>query len=406
MTVFYLKKNKNFKSIMFNIVLNYWIKRNLEGLNYGSLEIYLPARKQPIFLSGKNPGNKALLKINNWRALWLLFSRGSLGFTEGYLKNYWNTDDINNLMDLISKNYNSFEKVNSGYGFWKIIDKINHLKNANSLSGSKKNIHAHYDLGNDFYSKWLDETMTYSSAFFIENENKLENAQTSKYQLILDSLDLPIGSTILEIGCGWGGFLEHASRQGYKVKGITISQEQYKFASERIQNLPNHPEIELIDYRNLEDKFDAVVSIEMFEAVGSAYWEKYFNKIREVLKPNGKAIIQTIIMKEDYYEGYHDWPDFIQTYIFPGGELSSDKVFKKIAGQSNLAASGVTTMANSYAKTLEIWFNNFQQKWSEINEIGFDDKFKRTWEMYLAYCRGGFLNGQLDVVQYKLTHKS
>ena len=150
MTVFYLKKNKNFKSIMFNIVLNYWIKRNLEGLNYGSLEIYLPARKQPIFLSGKNSGNKALLKINNWRALWLLFSRGSLGFTEGYLKNYWNTDDINNLMDLISKNYNSFEKVNSGYGFWKIIDKIKHLKNANSLSGSKKNIHAHYDLGNDF----------------------------------------------------------------------------------------------------------------------------------------------------------------------------------------------------------------------------------------------------------------
>ena len=248
--------------------------------------------------------------------------------------------------------------------------------------------------------------MTYSSAFFIENENKLENAQTSKYQLILDSLDLPIGSTILEIGCGWGGFLEHASRKGYKVKGITISQEQYKFASERIQNLPNRPEIELIDYRNLEDKFDAVVSIEMFEAVGSAYWETYFNKIREVLKPNGKAIIQTIIMKEDYYEGYHDWPDFIQTYIFPGGELSSDKVFKKIASQSNLDASGVPTMANSYAKTLEIWFNNFQQKWSEINEIGFDDKFKRTWEMYLAYCRGGFLNGQLDVVQYKLTHKS
>ena len=270
-------------------------------------------------------------------------------------------------MDLISKNYNSFEKVNSGYGFWKIIDKINHLKNANSLSGSKKNIHAHYDLGNDFYSKWLDETMTYSSAFFIENENKLENAQTSKYQLILDSLDLPIGLTILEIGCGWGGFLEHASRKGYKVKGITISQEQYKFASERIQNLPNRPEIELIDYRNLEDKFDAVVSIEMFEAVGSAYWETYFNKIREVLKPNGKAIIQTIIMKEDYYEGYHDWPDFIQTYIFPGGELSSDKVFKKIASQSNLDASGVTTMANSYAKTLEIWFNNFQQKWAVIN---------------------------------------
>ena len=186
--------------------------------------------------------------------------------------------------------------------------------------------------------------------------------------------------------------MEHASRKGYKVKGITISQEQYKFASERIQNLPNRPEIELIDYRNLEDKFDAIVSIEMFEAVGSAYWETYFNKIREVLKPNGKAIIQTIIMKEDYYEGYHDWPDFIQTYIFPGGELSSDKVFKKIASQSNLDASGVTTMANSYAKTLEIWFNNFQQKWSEINEIGFDDKFKRTWEMYLAYCRGGFLN--------------
>ena len=391
---------------MLNKILNYWISRNLEEIEQGTFKLVLPDTEEKILLHGKSNLNlEAALEIKSWKALWLIYSRGSLGFTEGYLKNYWDTDDLMKLMDLISKNYNSFDRVNSGSGFWKLLTKFSHFRNENSLSGSKKNIHAHYDLGNDFYKSWLDETMTYSSGFFEGNSDNLKEAQNKKYKLILDTLNLPKNSSILEIGCGWGGFLEYASSVGYKIKGITISQEQFKFASNRIKGLTNNPEIELIDYRKLKGKFDAVVSIEMFEAVGSKYWKTYFDVVKQLLKSNGQALIQTITMKEDFYEGYHDWPDFIQTYIFPGGELSSDKVFKENAANSELIASDITNFAASYAKTLEIWYKNFQKEWDAIGEIGFDEKFKRTWDMYLSYCRGGFLNNQLEVSQYKLTHK-
>ena len=391
---------------MLNKVLNYWISKNLEEIEQGTFKLILPNTEEKILLRGKtNLSLEATLEIKSWKALWLIYSRGSLGFTEGYLENYWDTDDLMKLMDLISKNYNSFDRVNSGSGFWKLFTKFSHFRNENSLSGSKKNIHAHYDLGNDFYKSWLDETMTYSSGFFEGNSDNLKEAQNKKYKLILDTLNLPKNSSILEIGCGWGGFLEYASSVGYKIKGITISQEQFKFASNRIRGLTNNPEIELIDYRKLKGKFDAVVSIEMFEAVGSKYWKTYFDVVKQLLKSNGQALIQTITMKEDFYEGYHDWPDFIQTYIFPGGELSSDKVFKENAANSELIASDITNFAASYAKTLEIWYKNFQKEWDAIGEIGFDEKFKRTWDMYLSYCRGGFLNNQLEVSQYKLTHK-
>ena len=391
---------------MLNKLLNYWISKNLEEIEQGTFKLILPNTEEKILLRGKtNLSLEATLEIKSWKALWLIYSRGSLGFTEGYLENYWDTDDLMKLMDLISKNYNSFDRVNSGSGFWKLFTKFSHFRNENSLSGSKKNIHAHYDLGNDFYKSWLDETMTYSSGFFEGNSDNLKEAQNKKYKLILDTLNLPKNSSILEIGCGWGGFLEYASSVGYKIKGITISQEQFKFASNRIKGLTNNPEIELIDYRKLKGKFDAVVSIEMFEAVGSKYWKTYFDVVKQLLKSNGQALIQTITMKEDFYEGYHDWPDFIQTYIFPGGELSSDKVFKENAANSELIASDITNFAASYAKTLEIWYKNFQKEWDAIGEIGFDEKFKRTWDMYLSYCRGGFLNNQLEVSQYKLTHK-
>ena len=391
---------------MLNKLLNYWISKNLEEIEQGTFKLILPNTEEKILLRGKTNLNlEATLEIKSWKALWLIYSRGSLGFTEGYLENYWDTDDLMKLMDLISKNYNSFDRVNSGSGFWKLFTKFSHFRNENSLSGSKKNIHAHYDLGNDFYKSWLDETMTYSSGFFEGNSDNLKEAQNKKYKLILDTLNLPKNSSILEIGCGWGGFLEYASSVGYKIKGITISQEQFKFASNRIKGLTNNPEIELIDYRKLKGKFDAVVSIEMFEAVGSKYWKTYFDVVKQLLKSNGQALIQTITMKEDFHEGYHDWPDFIQTYIFPGGELSSDKVFKENAANSELIASDITNFAASYAKTLEIWYKNFQKEWDAIGEIGFDEKFKRTWDMYLSYCRGGFLNNQLEVSQYKLTHK-
>ena len=379
-----------------------WLEKKIVNLKSGSLTITFPNKN--ILQLGEGL-EKADLVITSWKGIWLLFTRGSLGFTEGYIKNYWTTSNLIFLMEFLTKNYSSISTVVDGKVLGRIFTKIQHRLNKNSISGSKKNIEAHYDLGNDFYSMWLDKTMTYSSGFYKDENETIEQAQKAKYQLILDTLDLPVGSSILEIGCGWGGFLEHASSQGYLVKGITISPSQFKFARDRIENLEIVPDIELIDYRLLEGKFDAVVSIEMFEAVGSEYWNSYFQKIQNVLKPNAKAVIQTITMTEDYFEGYDKWPDFIQTYIFPGGELASDKLFIDEARKFDLENIKTTNFAKSYAKTLETWYENFQTAWSDIEEMGFDAKFKRTWDMYLAYCRGGFLNGQLEVSQYLLKIK-
>ena len=379
-----------------------WLEKKIVNLESGSLTITFPTKN--ILQLGEG-SEKADLVITSWKGIWLLFTRGSLGFTEGYIKNYWTTSNLIFLMEFLTKNYSSISTVVDGKVLGRIFTKIQHRLNKNSISGSKKNIEAHYDLGNDFYSMWLDKTMTYSSGFYKDENETIEQAQKAKYQLILDTLDLPVGSSILEIGCGWGGFLEHASSQGYLVKGITISPSQFKFARDRIENLEIVPDIELIDYRLLEGKFDAVVSIEMFEAVGSEYWNSYFQKIQNVLKPNAKAVIQTITMTEDYFEGYDKWPDFIQTYIFPGGELASDKLFIDEARKFDLENIKTTNFAKSYAKTLETWYENFQTAWSDIEEMGFDAKFKRTWDMYLAYCRGGFLNGQLEVSQYLLKIK-
>ena len=379
-----------------------WLEKKIVNLESGSLIITFPNKNVLILGEGSE---KADLVITSWKGIWLLFTRGSLGFTEGYIKNYWTTSNLIFLMEFLTKNYSSISTIVDGKVLGRIFTKIQHRLNKNSISGSKKNIEAHYDLGNDFYSMWLDKTMTYSSGFYKEENETIEEAQKGKYQLILDTLDLPVGSSILEIGCGWGGFLEHASNQGYLVKGITISPSQFKFAQDRIENLEIVPDIELIDYRLLEGKFDAVVSIEMFEAVGSEYWNSYFQKIQNVLKPNAKAVIQTITMTEDYFEGYDKWPDFIQTYIFPGGELASDKLFIDKARKFDLENIKTINFAKSYAKTLETWYENFQIAWSDIEEMGFDAKFKRTWDMYLAYCRGGFLNGQLEVSQYLLKIK-
>ena len=388
--------------VMLTNFLKKWLEKKIVNLESGSLIITFPNKNVLILGEGSE---KADLVITSWKGIWLLFTRGSLGFTEGYIKNYWTTSNLIFLMEFLTKNYSSISTIVDGKVLGRIFTKIQHRLNKNSISGSKKNIEAHYDLGNDFYSMWLDKTMTYSSGFFKEENETIEEAQKGKYQLILDTLDLPVGSSILEIGCGWGGFLEHASNQGYLVKGITISPSQFKFAQDRIENLEIVPDIELIDYRLLEGKFDAVVSIEMFEAVGSEYWNSYFQKIQNVLKPNAKAVIQTITMTEDYFEGYDKWPDFIQTYIFPGGELASDKLFIDKARKFDLENIKTTNFAKSYAKTLETWYENFQIAWSDIEEMGFDAKFKRTWDMYLAYCRGGFLNGQLEVSQYLLKIK-
>ena len=344
------------------------------------------------------------IKIKNENFTFNLIRSGSVGLAESYMKDEFETNNLSNLIEITARNIKQIHKF-SGLLDLSFINYLKSIFVKNTKNRSKTNISKHYDLGNEFFSLWLDKTLTYSSAIFDEKNKNLSDAQNNKYQKLIDLIKPGVGDKVLEIGCGWGGFLEHASNQGYLVKGITISPSQFKFAKERIENLEIVPDIELIDYRLLEGKFDAVVSIEMFEAVGSEYWNSYFQKIQNVLKPNAKAVIQTITMTEDYFEGYDKWPDFIQTYIFPGGELASDQLFIDEANKFDLENIKTTNFAKSYAKTLETWYENFQIAWSDIEKMGFDAKFKRTWDMYLAYCRGGFLNGQLEVSQYLLKVK-
>jgi len=306
-------------------------------------------------------------------------------------------------MTFLAKNLTNVERIQKGSSA-KILTKLKHWLRENTLARSKKNIHAHYDLGNDFYELWLDPSMTYSSAFFQNFEQEsLESAQQQKYQKIIDSLNLKSGDNILEIGCGWGGFIEHAAKLGINVTGLTISKEQFDFATSRITKLDGMQKILYEDYRSHQGTYDAVVSIEMLEAVGSKYWNEYFNAIKKFLKPGSSALVQVITMHNKYFKSYNVDPDFIQTYIFPGGELISDEAFFNCASKICLECKKVRSFGKSYARTLEIWNDQFQNQWESVKKLGFDQKFKRTWEMYYAYCIGGFLSDRLDVSQFKLT---
>ena len=387
---------------MLTKLIQNFLNKNIGELEDKNISITLPNGKR---IELGNHQSSIEITFNSWLGIWIIFRRGALGLTEGYINNYWQTEDLIELMDYLPKNLDAFSKISNGMLSLKIFAKINHFFNKNTLKGSKKNIEAHYDLGNDFYNLWLDESMTYSSGIFYEETNNLSEAQENKYQSILDMLNLKEGARILEIGCGWGGFLEYAGRRGFDVKGITISPSQFQFAKTRIGQMEKIPEIELIDYRKISGKFDAIVSIEMFEAVGSEYWEIFFSKIKGLLKENGKAAIQTITIGDEFFDSYQKNPDFIQTYIFPGGMLASNKIIHKLAENNELKSISQKNFPESYAKTLETWFINFQDRWDQVEALGFDKKFKNTWDMYLAYCRGGFLNERISVSQYLLENK-
>ena len=384
---------------MFSKILKNRIESVLKNIKTGELTLVYPDNSVTSFGSGQIKGN---IRIKSWKTAWLAVTRGDIGLAEGYFNNYWETDDLLQLLELLSMNLDHITDISDGSKIFTFFTWIYHSSRMNSIKGSKKNILAHYDLGNKFYKTWLDETMTYSSAYFNNKNITLNVAQNNKYQLILDKLSIKPGSHILEIGCGWGGFIEYASLQGYKVTGITISNEQYEFAQSRIKDLPNNPEVVLQDYRLTQGQYDAVVSIEMFEAVGSKYWNTYFEKIKELLKPKSQALIQTITIADDLFKKYIKEPDFIQAYIFPGGEMASDSKFRSYAKLYNFDSVDKNSFAEDYAKTLEKWFYNFNDNWNGISEMGFNQKFKRLWDFYLAYCRGGFLSTRIDVSQYLL----
>ncbi len=383
---------------MFNQHVTHRFLRELEGLERGALHITTPDGRQHSF-AGAKPGAIGQIEIHDWRTIPALVFRGDVGFAEAYRDGWFETDDLPNLMLAALQNGEAFDPVLENGHWLRWGERLYHLWNENTLRGSRRNIQAHYDLGNEFYQLWLDPTMTYSSALFQNDDDALEHAQANKYQRILNCLDAPSGD-ILEIGCGWGGFADHAlSRGDYRIKGITLSDEQHAYARSR---LGQRADIVLEDYRHQTGRYDALVSIEMFEAVGEKYWPTYFAKLRSLLKTKGRAVVQTITMSDRHFEAYRSGTDMIRRYIFPGGMLPSKSRFHDHAAQQGLRVNSWHAFGQDYAKTLSHWLDRFDAKTEEVKALGFDDAFVRLWRYYLSACIAGFRSGRTDVVQYEL----
>lgn len=374
----------------------------LSKIEYGSISVETPEGDYLNF-NGKQDGEYVSLKIFDWKFCEELFLKGDIGLGESYIAGHWKADNINKLIKFGIDNKVQLEKVIKGSFFKIIFYRLKHLMNRNSVKGSKKNIHSHYDLGNDFYKLWLDQTMTYSSALFDQPGLSLLSAQERKYQNILDQLNLKDGDHILEVGCGWGGFMEYAAQKGVKVTGITISKEQFDFAKKRLDKFSDLAHVELMDYRNIKDKYDHIVSIEMFEALGLDYWSTYFSILNKALKKDGKIIIQSITINNHDFSSYSRGTDFIQQYIFPGGMLPSVEVFKKTAAKNGLKTIGLIEFGKDYGHTLGLWEQNFSESLEQVKAMGFDEKFIRTWRFYLKYCQGGFEAQKISVYQFYLT---
>jgi len=349
-------------------------------------------------------GEYAVLKLNNFKVLTEAMSRGTVGFAAAYMNGDFEVDDLTALFRFFLQNRDMFENANPGFFRKAAGDMHYHLSRRNTLDGSKKNIAEHYDLGNDFYGEWLDPSMTYSSALFTSGNQDLEDAQYAKYHRVADMAGVTEGSSVLEIGCGWGGFAETVARDyNANLRGITLSAEQLKFGQDRLarQGLDGLAKLVFEDYRHTEGQFDHIGSIEMIEAVGEDNWPSYFQTIHDRLKPGGTAAIQAITINEADFEGYKSGPDFIQRYIFPGGMLLTKTVMREFGEKYNLVLENVDTFRLSYAKTLKLWRERFLERWPVIAPLGYDEEFKRKWVYYLSYCEAGFTEGSIDVGIYQ-----
>jgi len=346
------------------------------------------------------------IQVNDVQAFQWVISRGDIGVAESYFKNLWHTDDLERFLHLAIQNRAALDALIYGSWWGSLLSKIKHFLNKNTKSGSKKNIQAHYDLGNNFYSLWLDPSMMYSSALFSEGNNKtLEQAQKDKCDRIIGMLNPQAGDHILEIGCGWGGFIKQANEQGLHVDAITISNEQYRYVQEQLafQASPTAKSaVMLKDYRDCHQQYDGIVSIEMFEAVGEEYWQSYFKTIYRCLKPGKRAVIQSIVIDEDLFPKYRTKTDFIQQYVFPGGMLPAVSVFEQHAHDVGLRVKDKLFFGDDYANTLRTWALSFNEKLKEVKALGFKDEFIRLWNFYLFYCAAGFAGKNLEVVQFTL----
>ncbi|WP_293933636.1 cyclopropane-fatty-acyl-phospholipid synthase family protein [Iodobacter sp.] len=378
----------------------------LARLQHGHLQLITPEGTHLMFGDLHQPPS-ATLQIHDWRACQRILRAGDIGFAESYEAGWIDSADLTALLRLAIRNQNVLDKMVFGGKLATLWYRLKHLFRRNTREGSRKNIHAHYDIGNAFYQLWLDPTWTYSSAMFHgEYAQSLQQAQLNKYQRIIDTLALSAGSRVLEIGCGWGGFAAYAARQGIDVHGVTISAAQLAIAQERItrQGLNSLVQLELCDYRDLTGQYDAIVSIEMFEAVGEAFWPEYFETVAARLKVGGQALVQSITIDENAFERYRSGTDFIQQYIFPGGMLPSPERFAAKAQSAGLKTTDQYHFGGDYAETLRRWKAACRNEAAAIADQGFDERFMRIWMLYFAYCEAGFDEGKTDVVQF-LLHK-
>jgi cyclopropane-fatty-acyl-phospholipid synthase len=383
-----------------------FVLKALGHLSAGRLTVRLPDGAVRRFGS-EGSGRHAEIHIKDWRFFRRILLDGDIGFAESYMDGLCDSPDLPGLLSLLTDNEKALGRVNRPNIFHNLILKLLHRRHDNSREGAKRNIHAHYDLGNEFYGLWLDPTMTYSSALYDGAEGKaLEAAQTAKYERILNQLGARQGDSILEIGCGWGGFAEAAARRGMRVTGITISREQLAYAQARLQRagLADRVDFQFRDYRDIEGRYDHIVSIEMIEAVGERYWPDYFATLKRHAAPGGSAIVQAIVIADEFFEGYRRHPDFIQTYVFPGGMLLSPQSLREQCRQAGLKLAEAYSFGLDYARTLETWLGRFDRVADQVTKLGFDERFRRMWRYYLAYCAAGFKTRRTDVLQAHFRH--
>ena len=373
-------------------------------LNSGRVDFILPDGRR-FRAEGSKPGPVAEVTINNPDVFARLVREGDLGFCDAYLDGWWTTPDLQAFMDFIHADNDDMYDGFPGMALVRAWEKARFWFQSNTKRQALKNISYHYDLGNDFYSLWLDDTMTYSSALFNTSQESLEKAQIAKYASMVDQMGVKPGDHVLEIGCGWGGFAEYAAKErGLKVTGLTISKEQLEYAQKRIKSkgLSDKVNLKLQDYRDETGVYDGVASIEMFEAVGEKYWPVYFDKIKQCLKPGKQATLQIITIQDARWEVYRKSVDFIQKYIFPGGMLPSPSVLRKEVHKAGLSVQHSIEFGKSYSQTLRRWFEVFNNKWDNISAMGFDDRFRRMWNFYLTSCAATFESGNCDVTQITL----
>ena len=375
---------------------------SLKFIKHGNLKITNHDGKEYIF-GNSNERLNADLKINKPGLTFKIIKNGSVGLAEAYMDNYFETNNLTNLIELAAKNIKIVHKFSGSFDL-SIFNKIKGLFIKNNKSRSKENIRKHYDLGNEFFSLWLDKTLTYSSAIF-DDSNDLEKAQLNKYKKLSSLVKPKSGDKMLEIGCGWGGFAEYIGKNyDVKLDCITISKKQYEYSKERIhkEGLNEKINIQMLDFRDVKNNYNSIASIEMIEAVGQSYLKNYFNTIKENLVDGGTAAIQSITIDDSIYDRYKSKTDFIQKYIFPGGFLPSKNELVNLANQSGLKFENCNSYGDHYSNTLNIWREEFLEKWEQISSQGFDNTFKRMWNFYLSYCEAGFKSKNIDLIQFAL----